>query len=120
MKTFYVVLAVFAVLLALILGNALYVNQTATALKEQLPALSNAEDATAALTALERYWERRRTVISLSVPTESVWLIDERLTEIRSAVVRQDADDLDVALRLALDAVTRMQSTEGLSVDILF
>lgn len=120
MKTFYAVLIVFALLLAVILCNALYIDRTVAALQQHLNSLAHAEDAEAALTELERCWEQRRGIVALSKPLELVWRIDEHLIELRSAVVRDDGDDLDLALRLALDAVTRMQRIEGLSAELLF
>lgn len=120
MKTFYAVLIVFALLLAVILCNALYIDRRTTALQEHLNALPYAASREAALTELEHHWSRCRDVIALSKPLELVWRIDEHLIELRSAVVRGDSDDFDLALRLALDAVARVQRIEGLSAEILF
>ena len=120
MKTFYAVLIVFTLLIALILCNTLYIDRTTATLREHLSALPHAASTKAALAELEQYWSGRRGVVALSKPLDLVWRIDELLIELRSAVVRGDSDDFDLALRLTLDAVARVQRIEGLSAEILF
>ena len=54
MKTFYAALIVFALLIALILCNTLYIDRTTTTLRAQLNALPHATSTEAALAELEQ------------------------------------------------------------------
>ena len=119
MKVFYASLITFVALIGLICVNTLYMNKTAAGLQERLLSLLESTPTKQELAALEEYWEDRRAVAEMSLPSEIVWSINERLTEVRSAVLRQDTDDLDIAVRLALDAVSRMEHIERFSLAIL-
>lgn len=117
MKTFYATLSAFALMLVMICANALYIKNTARELTAQLRPFLSEERTEAEIAELEAYWSKRKTVVGLSIPAETVWSIDEHLTEMRSAAARHDNDGMDTAARLALDAVSRMESIEGFSLD---
>lgn len=119
MKVFYASLITFAILVGLICANTLYMNKTTDVLQEKLLAFLEAPPSKKDLASLEEYWEKRRAVAEMSLPSEIIWSFNERLAEVRSAVLRRDTEDLDVAVRLALDAVSRMEHIERLSLAIL-
>lgn len=117
MKTFYATLSAFALLLVMICANAFYIRSTAKELTVQILPFLNEDCTEADIASLEAYWDKQRTLVGLSVPAEVVFAIDERLTEMSSALACQSGDDMDTAARLALDAVSRMKCIEGFSLD---
>lgn len=119
MKTFYASLVTFTLLLLLIGANAVYIRKTATKLEEHLTTLLIDGSSFQEMDELETYWERRKPFVSLSMPSEVVWSISDRIIEIRSAVTQQDKDGLDLAVRLAIEDVSRMKNTEGFSIETL-
>lgn len=119
MKTFYGSLVAFAIVTFLIVANAIYIRKTATALEARLTPLLTQDVSTEQVEDLEKYWEKRKTVVGLSMPATVGWNISDRIIEIRSAAEKKDAEGLDLAVRLALEAVARMRKTEGFAIEAL-
>lgn len=115
MKTFYVVLTVFVLLLGIIFANALYIDRTTDALQQQLCLVLSKADAGAAAAAAQEFWEQRRSIVMLSKPMECVWDLDQRLIEVKNATETPQAEDtLTSAIRSAQIAVERIRHLEGL------
>ena len=117
MKAFIASLCVLTVLLGLILLNATFVHRTASDLEERIEALGI--DDVAPLLELERYWKEKKTLIGLSVSTNMIQSIDERIAEMHAAIVQGDEVELEVASRLALVAIERIRYHERCSIDNL-
>lgn len=117
MKAFIASLCALAALLGLIALNAAFIHRTAGALEERIEALT--PDNARALAELEHYWEEKKTLIGLSVSTDMIQSIDERIAEIHTAIVQGDEAGLQVAARLALVSIERVRHNERCSIDNL-
>ena len=117
MKAFIASICVLAALLGLIALNAAFIHRTATALEARVEALTT--DNENALSELERYWQQKKTLIGLSVATDKIRSIDERIAEIHTAIAQGDEAELEVAARLALVAIEYMRYSERCSIDNL-
>lgn len=117
MKAFIASLCALAALLGLIALNAAFVHRTAGALEERIEALEIKDEN--ALLELERYWQEKKTLIGLSVSTNMIQSIEERIAEIHAAIVQQDEVELELASRLALVAIERIRYAERCSIDNL-
>lgn len=117
MKAFIASLCALAALLGLIALNAAFVHRTANALEERIEALEiNSLDA---LLELEHYWKEKKTLIGLSVSTNMIQSIDERIAEMHAAVVQGGEVEFETASRLALVAIERIRYHERCSIDNL-
>ena len=117
MKTFIVSLFVFIGLLGLIAFNAAFIHRTASTLKAHIEELTI--DGKSELTNLEEYWKEKKTLIGLSLSSDLIRDIDERIAEIHTAVAQEDEAELEAAARLALVAIERMCHNERCSIDNL-
>ena len=90
MKTFIASLCALAALLGLITLNASFIHRTANTLEKHVEALTpNSENS---LLELESYWQQKKTLIGLSVSTDMIRDIDERIAEIRIAIADDKGD----------------------------
>lgn len=117
MKAFIASLCALAALLGLIALNATFVHRTASALEERIEALEISN--TDSLFELERYWKEKKTLIGLSVSTNMIQDIDERIAEMHAAIVQEDEVEFEVASHLALVAIERVRYHERCSIDNL-
>ena len=117
MKSFYAAMLVFAVLLLLILCNTLFIHRTASEMELRIDAVVEAEDALGAVEELERYWQKKRTPVRLSLHGNIILSIDEHIEEIRWAVEQGKSDELMLAVRQLRAAVTLMRKSHGISPD---
>ena len=117
MKTFIVSLCVFSVLLGLIAFNAAFIHRTTSTLKKQIEELTI--DSKSELMNLEQYWKQKKTLIGLSVSSDLIRDIDERIAEIHTAIAQEDEAGLEACARLALVAIERMRHNERCSIDNL-
>ena len=120
MKAFYASLLLFALLLAVIALNAVFVRQTAAALEAQLQEIAETENAEAHMTALWSLWQRRRTLLCLSVPIDTVEKMEDRLTELDAAIKSKDADGIMLAVRLSVSEARRLSFAERFSTENVF
>ena len=117
MKAFIASLCALAALLGLIALNVAFVHRTANALEERIEALEI--DSLDPVLELERYWKEKKTLIGLSVSTNKIQDIDERIAEIHAAIAQGDEVELEIASRLALVAIERIRYHERCSIDNL-
>lgn len=117
MKAFIASLCALAALLCLILLNAAFVHRTAGELTGRIEALEIND--TDALSELEHYWKEKKALIGLSVSTNMIQSIDERIAEMHAAIVQGDEVELEAASRLALVAIERVRYHERCSIDNL-
>ncbi len=119
MKTFYLTLFLFMVLVGLIAGNAVFVLQTANALQSRVEALPASSEADAALDELETFWQRRRVPLSLSVPASALLLFDTALTGMKSTAGSGNAADYELYRDEALLAIRGLARLERFSAENL-
>ena len=120
MKSFWISLSIFAVLLFLIVCNGIYINQTANELQERISSLPSCADATAATSELTDFWEREKNLIGLSVPYEEISALDSYMTELSYAVTYKEENDFEKSRRLALRAAADLRRLEQFTVGNLF
>lgn len=117
MKAFIASLCTLAALLGLIAVNASFVHRTASGLEVRIKAVEIDDDD--ALSELENYWKEKKTLIGLSVSTNMIQGIDERIAEMHAAIAQRDEVELEAASRLALVAIERVRYHERCSIDNL-
>ena len=119
MRTFYVSLIIFAVLLLVIVGNCIFIHRTAAALAASLSELPKAEDTEGAATAISDFWETRKLWVGLSVPQDTVREMSDRISEVCAKAKRKEEGELELAIHLSLNTVQRLCYTERLSIENL-
>jgi len=119
MKTFYLSLFLFILLVGLIVGNAIFVRYTTAALEKDIGALPSITDAGAALDTLEMLWQKRRIWLSLSVPAGQMLHFETAFSGMRSAVKNGDAADYEIYRAQALLAVRGLARLERFSAENL-
>lgn len=115
MKTLYVTVALFLLLLSLIVWNAVFVHQTVAELEGSLLSVSDDGD----MDAVWQLWRERRPWLCLSVPMGAVEGMEDRLTELDAALESKDADGILVAVRLSVCEARRLSFAERFSTENL-
>lgn len=119
MKTFYLTLFLFIILVGAIAGNMIFVLRTTGALQAMVEGLPALPEAGAALTELENYWQSRRVFLSLSVPAGAILLFDTALTGVRSAAESGRPADYELYRAEALLAIRGLVRLERFSAENL-
>ena len=120
MKTFYLTLLLFSLLVGLIVGNMLFIRSATKTLGARVEALPPLPEADAPLAELETLWQSKRIAMSLSVPAGQLLLFDTTLAGMRSAVKNGDAADYEIYRAQALLAVRGLGRLERFSAENLF
>ncbi|MBR6727823.1 MAG: DUF4363 family protein [Clostridia bacterium] len=118
MKTFYAAIALFLLLLCLILANTLFLHRVTDELELRLHKIST-ENAYGALQELESYWQQKKRILGLSIPTERLNRLQDRITEMKVLLDAADAAGFAHAHALALSAVEQLRESESLSPEHL-
>lgn len=117
MKSFIVSLCAFALLLALIICNYIFINRTADELEQLLLELE--PEAIQGHNALNAYWERHRILMGFSVPNTEMQNFQERLTALLHAGSFRDPAEFERCRALALGALADLRRLERFSMENL-
>ncbi|MBE6595239.1 MAG: DUF4363 family protein [Ruminococcaceae bacterium] len=118
MKSFYIALCAFVLLFAVIACNYVFINQTSDELERRLTAL-DVGTAKKDIAELNILWERKRVLMSFSIPNAEIQAFQERLTALQYAVYFRDPAEFERCRALALGAVSDLRRLERFSVENL-
>ncbi len=119
MKTFYATAVIFLLLLGVVWGNKMFVDHMANDLEQALSDLPPCTDAEEAVRDLQGKWEDCHPWVGLSVSSEVILQMYDRLAELTAAVATQNAADFERARALAKAIVSAIRDTERLGLDNL-
>lgn len=119
MKAFIISALLFSLLIALIIGNAIYVHRVSEQIRNKLDVLdqSNAEET---LSYLEEYWQRHQPYIGLSVSYRELDHLSELLLSLRASSETQNEQDFELYRKIAIDAADELSRLERFSIENLF
>ena len=120
MKTFYVSLLLFALLLTVILLNMFFVRRVTQDMLRLLDELPPCEEAADAAAALADYWSARKMALGLSVCEDAMLDAETHLIRLLAAADQKEASDFETATRLARTAILRIRDAERFTADNLF
>ena len=118
MRSFMVALLLLALLLGGVIGNFLFINETAEELLtriEELPHIES-EDCLPRARALADYWETRVETVSISVCYPAIDRVSEQVALVICCAECGDVYGYASAVALLRDAVTDMRRLERFSV----
>ncbi len=119
MKTFFIAIAIFALLLGVIVWNSFFINRTMDTMEAALEALPACESAAGALEDLETYWEKRHALIACSISFDEINQMDTCLAQMRAATQQKDALQFETGRLLAQRAVEDMRRLERFAFDCI-
>lgn len=119
MKTFYLTLFLFIILVGAIVANVVFVWHTADTLETMVASLPDLPETGAALAELETFWQKRRVPLSLSVPAGAILLFDTALTGLRSSAECGRKADYELYRAEALLAIRGLARLERFSAENL-
>ena len=119
MKTFYATAAIFLILLGVIWGNTVFIDRMTSDLEQALDGLPSCDVAEEAVCALKVKWEDCHPWVGLSVSSELILQMYDRLAELTAAVTAQNTADFERAKALTKAAVYAIRDTERLGLDNL-
>lgn len=122
MRSFVVTVILFAVMLAGIALNALYINNVANGMLLRMEKLRTApqEERLQLANALCQYWRDHEPLAKLSVNRLLIDRINQNLSLIHACTEIRDPFGFASALALLRESVTDMQRAEALSVENVF
>ena len=120
MKSFWVSLSIFAVLICLIVCNGIYINKTVTELCDRITALPSCEQAAPSMGELADFWEHEKDLIGLSVPYEKICAVNGYIAELSYAIEYKEENDFEQSRRLALSAAADLRRLEQFTLGNLF
>ena len=119
MKSFWIMLCVFVLMLGGIAANCAFIDRTADRMEQAIAALPEVGEAKEALDEIEAFWQRRRTAVSVSISFNDIRAIDNDLAQMRAAAEVGEDSDYEVARLLALSAVVHMRRLERFSLECI-
>ena len=121
MKSFWIMLCVFVLMLGGIAVNCVFIDRTADKMERAIAALPEVSEAgkTGALSELEAFWQKRRTAVSISISFNDIRAIDNHLAQMRAAAEVGEDSDYETARQLALSAVAHMRRLERFSPECI-
>ena len=119
MKSFAVASILLAVLIALIVGNAIYIHHVSDGILLRLENLSM-ESTHDEVMAVGLYWERHRPFVRLSLGYRDLDRLNESLIALQASHLSDDASDFERYRRLCLDAARELARLERFSPENLF
>ncbi len=120
MKSFWISLVLFLLVIAGIAGNIVYIRHCADYMKNAAERVLLDEESGDTLTELENFWEKNRKYIGLSVSYREVDHLCEMLISLRWAYDIKDEEELIKYRLLVQDAVKEIERLEQFSVENLF
>ena len=119
MKSFWIMLLVFAMMLGGIAVNCVFIDRTADKMERAIAALPEVGEAEDALAETEAFWQKRRTAVSISISFNDIRAIDNDLAQMRAAAEVGEDSDYETARLLALSAVAHMRRLERFSLECI-
>jgi len=116
MKSFWVSVLIFCLLIAIIAWNSVYIHRVCKDLTETAEALPTCGEGAAALAALTEKWEQESTYMELSVSHHSIDKINDCLYEWQSAVRAGDEAEYERCRYLFLSVINQILRAEGVTI----
>ena len=120
MKSFIFALCAFALLVAVIVVNCVFILHTANSMEQLLTEVAQAEDPIAPAEQARDYWQAREGALAISVPYNKLYEVKDRLCELCVAAQGKDASELEVARLSALHLLDEIRRTAHFSWRSLF
>ena len=121
MKAWIISLFLFAAMLAVIIGNAIYVRHVTEHVVQELQSLSVSDPFSAErLERLDAYWQHHKKYVALSISYRELDRLCEMLLSLRVAQDEKNAVNFELYRRLSVDAAEEVARLERFSVENLF
>lgn len=119
MKTFFASIALFLILLAIILGNTVYISNTVADLLYRIDTLPPCDKAGMALLELEALWMKHRRRIGLSISSDIIDQMQQHLVQMKTASALADTVTFELNRALAQSALRRIGEAEQITFENL-
>lgn len=121
MKSFVAVCIIFAIMLACVILNCLYINRTADTLTDMVASLPRADsdDCRDAVEQLDSYWRERHDTVALSVSFVELNRISDVLSTLKSYAASGATSDFECARGLLLNAIRELRRLESFELGSL-
>ena len=120
MKAFIISTLLFALLIAAIIGNAIYVNKVSKHIILESEKIKEENYPSSLANALEEYWLKHRSFVGLSVGHEELDLISQTIISLKACCNTGNIADATVYVLILQDAVEEMGRHEEVSFENLF
>lgn len=117
MKSFWISLCVFCLMLTGVAFNARYIRRTASTLRDGFAAAENAADPAAAAREIDTFWKKERKRVALSVSYVYIADTDRIIGELLAA---EDTADVARAVNLGIAAANNVERLEILTFSSIF
>lgn len=115
MKSFIFALCAFALLVAVIVVNCVFILHTANNMEQLLTEVAQAEDPTVPAEQARDYWQAREGTLAISVPYDKLYEGKDRLCELCVAAREKDMGELETARLSALHLLDEIRRTARFS-----
>lgn len=120
MKAFIISAILFALLIALIFGNALYVKKVSDVIALKSKKIKEENYPHELAKDLEKYWLKHRSIVGLSVGHEELDLISQTIISLKACCESQSLSDANVYVSILQDAIEEIGRHEEISFENLF
>ena len=120
MKSFIISLILFILLISTIFGNAFYVKEVSKRIVSDTKTLEESNYSPQRIRDLEKYWEKHRGFIGLSVGHDELDRISESIISLKASCESGNISDAELYLLILQDLVKEMGRHEELSLENLF
>lgn len=120
MRSFIISLILFVLLISTIFGNAVYVKNVSDHIVSDTEALLKNDYPPNLIQDLEKYWEKHRSFVGLSVGHQELDRISESIISLKASCESKNTSDARRYLLILQDAAKEMGGHEELSLENLF
>lgn len=121
MKTFVIICLIFLLMIAVMIGNAAYVNRTVEDLISTLHLIdSSASDPTTAIEEMSLKWEKEKTFIQISVPHTKIDTVSDLITSLIIYDRYQNQTEYKKTAKLLNRALEELRLPEKISAVNIF
>lgn len=120
MKTFWIALIVFALILLMISANAYFIQRATQTMIESLQALPSCTMAKEGVTRLIDEWNGCEAWVSLSVSSDMLREIQNHMTRLQVAAQMEAVEEFELTRWLLQNSMLQLQRAEHFSISNLF
>ena len=116
MKSFIAVLVIFALLLVLIVSNAIYVRRIFSEISELASQVEESDD----IREIPNIWSKSQRILSFSIEADEIERMNDLMESLRTSIAADNPYDISKYCRLIKELAEELIEYERISLDSIF
>lgn len=114
MKSFWISITIFTLMICIILLNSLYISKTTDKLCLMIQTISppTTEQCNSQIVALEKYWKKHNRIIKLSTPASQINIISNEIIKLKQLALSLEISDFEVTRYQLISTIYNIKTAE--------